>query len=321
MAKPAKSEKTKSTIFIKRIRKPATAGHGAAWKIAYADFMTALMAFFLLLWLLGSTTRGDQKAIADYFQTPLQLALWDGPGVGNSTTILTGGGDAVHAESGPRKRDERAERQREALQRTERERMEALRVRLDRIIDSAPSLLEYKRQLRVEITPEGLRIQIVDDQRRPMFDLGSARMHEYLRDILRQFAVILNGVDAKFAIAGHTDSRQYPTGARQYSNWELSIDRANSARRELIAGGMDTAKIARVVGLSDSNPLVKEEPLDPLNRRIAIIVLNKMAENRLRRAGGEIEAGTVSEGSEDPSNLAVTPIHVNAGSQETRESP
>jgi chemotaxis protein MotB len=156
---------------------------------------------------------------------------------------------------------------------------------------ASATLSEYKNQIRVEITPDGLRIQIVDDFNRPMFDLGSATVKSYMRDILREIGKVLNDVDAKLAMTGHTDSTPYAGNQRSYSNWELSADRANASRRELIAGGMDPQKIARVVGLADSNLLDKDDSRNPLNRRISIIVLNKIAEERLQRAGGEIEAG------------------------------
>lgn len=293
MSKVKNSEKTKSAIVIKRIRKPGDGGHAAAWKIAYADFMTALMAFFLLLWLLGSTTRGDQKGIEDYFRTPLQTAFWDSPGAGNSRSVVPGGGDSMTASVGEIKRAEKvpAKAKRQEILRQERHRMEELRMRLDGAIQHSSRLAQFRSQIRVEITPDGLRIQVVDDLKRPMFDLGSARLRDYMRDVLREFGAILNDFDGGIVLAGHTDSARYAAGDGSYSNWELSIDRANSARRELIAGGLDAGKTMRVVGLADSSPLDGDDPTDPINRRISIIVLNKLAEERMNSAGGEIEAG------------------------------
>jgi chemotaxis protein MotB len=124
-----------------------------------------------------------------------------------------------------------------------------------------------------------------------MFDIGSAHVKDYMRDILREFGKVLNEVDSKIVLTGHTDSAQYASGDKAYSNWELSADRANASRRELIAGGIDAAKIVRVVGLADSSLLDKENPMNPLNRRISIIILNKLAEERMQQARGEIEAG------------------------------
>jgi chemotaxis protein MotB len=296
------SEKAKSTIVVKRIKKIGPGAHGAAWKIAYADFVTAMMAFFLLMWLLGSTTKGDLKGIAEYFQSPLQVAMNGGSGSGDATSIIPGGGEDLTRVVGQRKRGEKenrrkaAERQQQEQRRLEQlARMEELKGKIDGAVLASATLSEFRNQIRVEITPDGLRIQIVDDFKRPMFDLGGATVKSYMRDILREIGKILNEVDNRIALTGHTDSTPYSGGQRAYSNWELSADRANASRRELIAGGMDPQKIARVVGLADSSPLDKEDSRNALNRRISIIVLNKIAEERLQRANGEIEAGAPDE--------------------------
>ena len=301
MATPS-SEKAKSTIVIKRIKKYGHGAHGAAWKIAYADFVTAMMAFFLLMWLLGSTTKGDLKGIAAYFQSPLQVAMSGGSGSGDATSIIQGGGEDLTRVVGQRKRGEREDRRKSGdRQQQERRRleqlarMEELKARVDAAILANATLSEFRNQIRVEITPDGLRIQIVDDFKRPMFDLGGAKVKSYMRDILHEIGKVLNEVDNRIALTGHTDSAPYSGGQRWYSNWELSADRANASRRELIAGGMNPQKIARVVGLADSSLIDKEDPRNPLNRRISIIVLNKIAEERLQRAGGEIEAGDPEE--------------------------
>jgi chemotaxis protein MotB len=287
------SEKAKSTIVVKRVKKGGHGAHGAAWKIAYADFVTAMMAFFLLMWLLGSTTKGDLKGISDYFQSPLQVSMAGGDGSGNSNSVVTGGGDDLTKSAGQVKKgeDHAKKHKRDEIARQERERMEELERHLNQAILSSDRLSPFKNQIRVEITPDGLRIQIVDDFQRPMFDIGSARVKDYMREILREFGKVLNEVDSKIVLTGHTDSAQYATGDKSYSNWELSADRANASRRELIAGGIDPGKIVRVVGLADSSPLDKENAMNPLNRRISIIVLNKLAEERMQMANGEIEAG------------------------------
>ncbi len=287
------SEKAKSTIVIKRIKKGGHGAHGAAWKIAYADFVTAMMAFFLLMWLLGSTTKGDLKGISEYFQSPLQVSLSGGDGSGDSNSVVTGGGDDLTKSAGQVKRGEiEAKKHRiNEIVKKERVRMEDLAKVLNQAVNSNASLSQFKDQIRVEITPDGLRIQIVDDFKRPMFDIGSAHVKDYMRDILREFGKVLNEVDSKIVLTGHTDSAQYASGDKAYSNWELSADRANASRRELIAGGIDPQKISRVVGLADSSLLDKSNPMNPLNRRISIIVLNKLAEDRMQMANGEIEAG------------------------------
>jgi chemotaxis protein MotB len=297
------SEKAKSTIVIKRIKRGGHGAHSAAWKIAYADFVTAMMAFFLLMWLLGSTTKGDLKGISEYFQSPLQVAMSGGSGSGDATSIIPGGGEDLTRVVGQRKRGEQENRRKSSDRQQEKRReqlvrMQELKARIDGAILANATLSEFRNQIRVEITPDGLRIQIVDDFKRPMFDLGGATVKSYMRDILHEIGKVLNEVDNRIALTGHTDSAPYSGGQRSYSNWELSADRANASRRVLIAGGMDPQKIARVVGLADSSLLDKEDPRNPLNRRISIIVLNKIAEERLRRARGEIEAGDPEEVSE-----------------------
>lgn len=293
-------EKARSTIVIKRVKKGGHGGHGAVWKIAYADFVTAMMAFFLLMWLLGSTTKGDLQGIADYFQSPLKVALSGGSGAGDATALIQGGGPSLtqsvgQIQKGNTEDNKRHPTQRAEQLRAERERMQRLKQRVDAAIVGAPKLAEFRNQIRVEITPDGLRIQIVDDFNRPMFALGSSQVQPYMREILHEIGRVLNEVDSKIALSGHTDAAPYVGGDRGYSNWELSADRANASRRELIGGGMNAGKIVRVVGLADSSPLVKDDPKSPLNRRISIIVLNKLAEDRLNRANSEIEAGTADE--------------------------
>ncbi len=294
-------EKAKSTIVIKRIKKGGHGGHSAAWKIAYADFVTAMMAFFLLMWLLGSTTKGDLQGIADYFQSPLKIALSGGSGAGDATSVIQGGGPSLtqsvgQVKSGDNETTKKNPHQlRRELAKFERERMEKLKQRVEAAIQGNNRLAEFRHQIRVEVTPDGLRIQIIDDFNRPMFELGSSTVQPYMREILRAIAEVLNDVDSRIALSGHTDSAQYAGGERGYSNWELSADRANASRRELVAGGLGRDRIVRVVGLADSNLLMKDDPRSPLNRRIAIIVLNKLAEDRLNKADTEIEAGTPEE--------------------------
>ncbi|MDZ7654067.1 MAG: flagellar motor protein MotB [Burkholderiaceae bacterium] len=295
------SEKAKSTIVIKKIKKGGHAHHGGAWKIAYADFVTAMMAFFLLMWLLGSTTKGDLKGISDYFQSPLQVAMMGGTGSGDATSLIQGGGPSLTQQTGQVKNgDVESDKRRRAQERAERAKreraqMEALKAKLEGALQLNPKLSEMRHQIRIEITPDGLRIQIVDDFNRPMFLLGGAQVQPYMRDLLQEIGKVLNEVDNKVALSGHTDAAPYVGGERGYSNWELSADRANASRRELIAGGMAGDKVVRVVGLADSSLSNKDNPRDPLNRRISIIVMNKIAEEKMNQAGGEIEAGSADD--------------------------
>ena len=292
------ADKKLQPIIIKRIKKGGHAAHGGAWKIAYADFVTAMMAFFLLMWLLGSTTEGDKKGIADYFQAPLKIAMLGGNSTGNSNSILPGGGRDLSVASGQVDGGE-AERAAKltgaqmALSERKREeagRIDALQKKILNLIASNPQLAEFGSQIQMETTPDGLHIQIVDEQNRPMFDAGSATVKPYMRDILRAIGSALGDVENAIALAGHTDATPYSSGYRGYSNWELSADRANASRRELTAGGMPDNKLLRVEGLSSSQLRLPDQPQDPANRRISLVVLTREAQERMRPLGATTEA-------------------------------
>ena len=278
-------------IIIKRVKKGGHASHGGAWKIAYADFVTAMMAFFLLMWLLGSTTEGDKKGIADYFSSPFKIALIGGPGSGGSNSILTGGGKDLSEASGQvdggdgeRKEKLRgAQTARNLRKKEDAERLEKLREKIVNVITNTPKVLEFSDQIRIEKSPDGLHIQIVDAQNRPMFDSGAAAVKPYMRDLLRAIGTALTDVDNRISLAGHTDSKPFGNGTLGYSNWELSSERANAVRRELVAAGMPDDKLIRVEGLAFSQPLEPENPLDPINRRISIVIMTKEAEERANR--------------------------------------
>ncbi len=284
----------KPPIVIKRITKVAGGHSGGAWKIAYADFVTAMMAFFLLMWLLGSTAKGDLSGIADYFKTPLKVAMQGGSGSGDSSSVIKGGGADLTRKSGQIKKGEtKADKKSYNLKaaQIELERIEAtslrqLKKRLETAIDINPTLRQFKRQLLIDITSEGLRIQIVDEQNRPMFNVASAELQPYTKIILHEIGQVLNDVQNRVSLSGHTDVTPYANGARGYSNWELSADRANASRRELIAGGMNESKMLRVVGLASSVPFNQAAPLDPVNRRISIIVMNKRTEEAVTKEAG-----------------------------------
>lgn len=282
----AANEKKLQPIIIKRIKKGAHGHHGGAWKIAYADFMTAMMAFFLLMWLLGSASKGDLQGIAAYFNSPLKVAMNGGEGSGSSSSIVPGGGNDLTKVYGEvSKSDTQSEKERKSmrLQRAQQDaqRIKALRAKIDAMISSNATLNEYKSQIRMDVTPDGLQIQIVDEQNRPMFDIGSAIVKPYMRDILREVGSALGGVENRISLAGHTDAAPYGMGEKGYSNWELSTDRANASRRELVAAGMPNDKLARVVGLAASDLLLPNDPRAPQNRRITITVLTREAEERL----------------------------------------
>ena len=279
-------------IIIKRVKKGGHAAHGGAWKIAYADFVTAMMAFFLLMWLLGSTTEGDKKGIADYFASPLKLALLNsGTGAGDAAHVVKGGGQDLTRQTGQVKRGDVESpnktvnlRALKAEQiRAEAARLEDLKRKIEEKIDGNARLAALKSQLRLDMTRDGLRIQIIDEQNRPMFPSGSAVVQPYMRDLLREIGVVLGEVPNRLTLEGHTDAQPFSAGERGYSNWELSADRANASRRELIAGGLPDDRTLRVQGLAASNPFDRQDPLAPTNRRISIIVMNREAEDRFWR--------------------------------------
>lgn len=290
-------------IIIKRVKKVAGGHHGGAWKIAYADFVTAMMAFFLLMWLLGSTAGGDLKGIAEFFQNPLKIASRGGAGSGDSSSVLRGGGKDLTRSSGQVKagdvdaktktvnlKETNAEQARKAFEEREQVLLGELKQNIEKLIDSNPALKQFKSQLLIDITSEGLRIQVVDEQNRPMFDTSSAELKPYTRVILREIGKALNAVPNKVSLSGHTDAAQFGGGDRGFSNWELSANRANASRRELIAGGMDENKVLRIVGLASTVLFDKNDPLSSVNRRISIVVLNRKAEESLLQEDGKAEA-------------------------------
>jgi chemotaxis protein MotB len=278
-------------IIIKRIKKGGHVAHGGAWKIAYADFVTAMMAFFLLMWLLGSTTDGDKKGIADYFQSPLKIAMAGGSGSGDSNSVLKGGGESLTSTVGQVKKGD-VEAQRNTINlhklkaeqvRAEIARLEDLKQEIQQKLQGNEKLKDVSSQIRLDMTRDGLRIQIVDDQSRPMFASGSATIAPYMKDLLREIGSVLTEVPNRLTLEGHTDAQPFPGGDRGYSNWELSSDRANASRRELITGGLAEDRVLRVQGLASSQPFDEKDPLAPTNRRISIIVMNREAEDRMFR--------------------------------------
>lgn len=249
-------------IIKKVIKKKGHAHHGGAWKLAYADFVTAMMAFFLLMWLLGSTDEATKKGISEYFQDPYEASKID---KGKIPTL---------DEIDPTELDKQAEKE-------DKKQLDSLKIKIEQMIKEDKNLGDLKDQIQLVTTPEGLRVQIVDDKKTPMFKLGSAKTEPQIRTILRALAPVINKLPNKITINGHTDAKPFPDISKQYTNWELSSERANAARVELKGGGYDEKKILRVSGLGDSIPLNTKDPLDPVNRRISIIVMNKKTELQL----------------------------------------
>lgn len=287
----------KSTVVIRRVKKVQGGGHhGGAWKVAFADFVTAMMAFFLVLWLMAATTKEQRAAISEYFRNPSPLSGkspapspgMNGPG-GASTSMIKLGGTADMAKGQKdemgRKRDNAADTNEDSRAR-DKKRLEALMQDLKEAIDKSQALEPFKDQLLLDLTPDGLRIQIVDKQNRPMFDMGRDQLKPYTVAILRELSSFINQVPNHISITGHTDTTAYSSDTG-YTNWELSADRANAARRALVGGGMDDAKVTRVVGLSSSVLFDKTDPQNPINRRISIVVMTQDAEQAALAGAGQ----------------------------------
>lgn len=247
-------------IIIKRKKVIAGGGHhGGAWKVAYADFVTAMMAFFLLMWLLGATTEDQRKGIADYFNTTIPIAASSGGGTDalNGDSILT---LDTKARSGsyqdPHNRDQ-AKPKREQLE--------------DEITELAEraGLIDAEGRVQVRITEEGTIIELVDAAGSALFESGSAAASKDLRILLLAAADAVKRSGSVVQISGHTDSLAFATDS--YTNWELSADRANTARRLLLSAGVPKGKIVEVSGRADRDP-ISDNPLDPVNRRISILL-------------------------------------------------
>jgi len=348
-------------IVIKRVKKVAAGHHGGAWKVAYADFVTAMMAFFLLLWLLNATTEEQKKGISNFFapnnvsdsrsgaggvmggRTFAEGAM---PSMGGTPAVFLsvppnpteadreaeensdafdGSGENEEddfedevmrsaaerspedAERRTRLRDDGSDR-RDSRHRAqdmkidatdpkdlaraaaleERRQFEAAAQELKQALETTPELKDFKQSLMIDQTSEGLRIQIVDQEKVAMFPLGGSQMYPQARELLRKVVLAVDRLPHKISVMGHTDAAQF-VNDRGYSNWELSADRANASRRALVELGLPVERIARVGGLADMDPLVPAEPLSPRNRRISITLLRQMPQTA---AVPNVPAGT-----------------------------
>ncbi|AKC88035.1 flagellar motor protein MotB [Pseudoxanthomonas suwonensis] len=283
----------KQPIIIRRVKKVAGGHHGGAWKVAYADFVTAMMAFFLVMWLVGIASKEQKAAVSEYFKNPSAVegsaaipgSSSLGPGGASDKLIPTANALSMPGGIGPKVGDPgEATRSRipseeaaRAAAAEDRRQLDELRRDLEAAIEKSLALAPFKDQLLIDLTPEGLRIQIVDRLNRPMFDLGSARMKDYTAEVMHELGALLTDTPHRIALAGHTDETPFQA-PRGYGNWELSSDRANAARRALLEGGLDEARIARVVGLASSVPFDRDDPRAPINRRISLVVLNRAAD-------------------------------------------
>jgi chemotaxis protein MotB len=312
-------------VIIKKVKgKGEHAHHGGAWKVAYADFVTAMMAFFLLLWLLNVTTDIQRRGIADYFEPTVASKSQSGAGgvmagqtigqsgaqtvptslpslalnrpalrqpndgddgdeggtAGHDTTTTDNGTQAgLDARAGgvPKKEQLSAEELERRLAEREERRFAAAEFTLRQAVEQLPELKGLADNLLVDRTPEGLRIQLVDQEKSPMFALGSYELVDGAKKLIAVVTQVVQRLPNQITITGHTDAVPYP-GGRKYTNWELSADRANASRREFLADGLPEDRIGRVTGVADRDPLVADQPTSPRNRRISVVLLREAKE-------------------------------------------
>ena len=325
---------TQSIIIIKK-KGHGHGHHGGGWKVALADFMTAMMAFFMLMWLLGSTSKEEQKAISGYFNDPgSEYVIGEGganPGLINMEQPQTeshSDDPQTEDESDQENSEENMQTQnaeqiseaklKKELERIEKEQLEQLQAKVKEEIEQDPIFQQMKDQILIDLTALGLRIQIVDKDQRPGFDVGSARMKSYIEDVLKSLAPLLDKVQNKISVTGHTDSTAYGAGAT-YTNWELSADRANSARRALLQGGFPEGKVVTVQGMGSAAPLIADKPDAPINRRIAIIVLKKAVADALSNGGTGLNSNDLIQSSDsEPKPHIMTQKEVDAATDAGR---
>lgn len=278
-------------IIVKKVKKSGHGHHGGAWKVAYADFVTAMMAFFLLLWLISSTSEEQKNGIAEYFTSnPMVTRSESGSGgvLGGLTVAQEGAmtsqvqplverpqtqDPALKPGSIPPREETNISDERflQEQKKREEENFEKARAALERAMQNSPELSDES--LVVDMTPEGLRIQLLDQEDKPLFASGSDTLLPHTRELLRKVSDVIQQLPNELSVRGHTDSVPYGPGT-DYTNWELSADRANAARRELRKAGMPASRLNNVVGKADTDHLFPEQPRDGRNRRISIILLH-----------------------------------------------
>jgi len=269
-------------IIVKRITRKAAGHHGGSWKIAFADFAVAMMAFFLVMWLLTTATPEQLKMVSGYFNDPVGFSEGGSPfaiDLGGSPTVAPDRtlNDAAE-ETVPVPLN--SEQIKTLAEQAEQEELDLVLQELQNKIDTEPVLQRFKDQILLEITQDGLRIQIVDAENRPMFASGSPQLQPYFEEILLALSDVISKVPKKISIGGHTDAQPFSV-KREYGNWELSTERANAARRTLLVAGYPETQVARVVGYADSALFDRTDSFNPINRRIDIVVLNKRAVDQL----------------------------------------
>ena len=289
--KKEKKEKHAIPPVIRKINKQKHQHHGGSWKIAYADFVTAMMAFFLLMWLVSSLNKAQKAGISEYFKQPMKVALFGGESLGNRQINIKGGGPNIEESDGQVSasnkplNNQKIAQNKELIEsnKAEIKKLEELKSQINLSMEQDPALAGLKKQLLMDVVSDGLRIQLIDNQKKPMFDVGSDKINPEIEPILANIVKLLNSMPNKITIQGHTDASPYHNPDElEYTNWELSAQRANAARRALIKAGMNEDKVMTVSGFSSTVLLDKSNPLNPENRRISIIVMKKGAEDKIK---------------------------------------
>jgi len=284
-------------IIIKKKKGGHGGHHGGAWKVAYADFVTAMMALFIVLWLMNSSKQ-IQEAVGGYFKDPTGTAKQVG-----SDMVGSGENFVVNKDN-----------------------MEQLKEQLQKAIKEVPNFDKLKNHIDMTVTNEGLRIELSESEKGTFFDSGSQTISPDGEDLLKVLAGELGKLPNTIAMEGHTDSKAYPEGAK-YTNWELSADRANAARRLMQANGIRSDQITQVRGFADQRLRKKDDPLDPSNRRISLIVqyLNKTPKPEEAGQEGEVREGAkeavANPGSPGKENAATEPAKVRPKENEKTSSP
>ncbi len=279
------ADKQGRTIVIKRVKKGGHGHHGGAWKVAYADFVTAMMAFFLLMWLLQTASQEQKEAISYYFTTGSS-----GKGAGDS--IVTGGLEGLETVEKPYAMpfvgfDGSSEfpdfkGPREILVKKEKEAFDRVRIALREAMMSDPALLELHDSLVVTEVKDGLQIQLIDQLNKPIFASGTAKMTPNGARLSNLLARVLKQLPNPMRIEGHTDAVPYTSANKSYTNWELSSDRALAVRRLLVAQGIADSRIAAVEGRASTEPYLTEDPTAPQNRRISLVLQSAFGEKDSR---------------------------------------
>ena len=272
-------------IIIKKIKKGGGGGHhGGAWKVAYADFVTAMMAFFLLMWLINTTSPEQKKGIADYFAPASVSASTSGSGgILGGTALGQDGGEAKGSQAtieklAPQtppdaKTDTPAGKGDKAADQKEEAAFQSAAASLRQALQDMPELAELSKQILIDQTPEGLRIQLVDQEGRSMFEEGSARPNPRAQILLRAIAKVVNQLPNRLNISGHTSAS--PGGVKAEGDWTLSAARANASRQILQAAGVDPDRVYQVAGKAAADPLYPDDPMLPGNRRITLVLLHE----------------------------------------------